>query len=91
MEGGPSVRFRVLPYVALMFGAGLVMPGPVASAAPFPPSSLWAAASAGAGIQGAVVELAQSSHALSRCRWETRRVRDVRGRWVKKRVRICRN
>ena len=85
------MQFRVLPYVALVFGAGLVMSGSVASAATFPSSPLWAASSAGAGVPGAVVELAQSSHALSRCRWETRRVRDVRGRWVKKRVRICRN
>jgi hypothetical protein len=89
--------FRMQRYAALAFTACLMMAGSAASAtsfpaSPLPPSPLQATSPASSRGPDALVELAQSSsHAVSRCRWETRRVRDVRGRWVTKRVRICRN
>jgi hypothetical protein len=80
---------RFFPLAALSLAVCLTGAATSASAASFPPSPLSMAANSGS---DALVELAQSSpHAINRCRWETRRVRDVRGRWVKKRVRICRN
>jgi hypothetical protein len=83
---------RIRPPAALTLAACLIWAVPGASAASFPPSPLSPGSIAETKGVEALVELAQSSpHAVSRCRWETRRVRDVRGRWVTKRVRICRN
>ncbi|WP_332684282.1 hypothetical protein [Bosea sp. (in: a-proteobacteria)] len=75
---------------AAAIAAGIVVGALCSGSASAAPASAGGIALANPGVELAQWHGSRSRHVRGRCWWEHRRVRDHRGRWVTRRVQVCR-